>query len=444
MSKETQRNLETITSFLTGLKSPISHIQTNYGAPQDPRAFLKRVKGAILYRGSWLLDLAAVRRIATYTLFFPRVLLPAYMAIPRGSGQEGEVLGGLRDLADAGLIESFHLEYHSYLTDLNQVYFGPSISLEDLAKNKTFPRTKVYFKTPAQPLHMLLPLLITVWELQDLRSRELLLSRQEDLLRARFGGTRATYESMSPKLVEHLKDCPRMMRVYNFGEEADGLLKLLEEVPVDIVDYAYYSNLTYHWVRMLGFGAATCDKAETEVFEAKAGKLASGNDSISFRRIIDAYIRLPYFPDLSEVSVREILKLRTALGKERMGFVREIAALAQKGIGEQETMPYSGKEWAAFQEAIAREVWSRMKHLVPSIPIPMHSTLKTAEVFLSGLSLFFWQAGVPGFVSGALSLQKYYRTDPIVLFSLEAERLAKIAKSKHYPGRWSWVGPDGA
>jgi hypothetical protein len=263
--------IATSIEYLSGLKYPVDHVQTNFGSATDPRAFLQRARRGLLYRGSWILDLVTMRRLATYSLFFPRLFLPGYMLIPCGSGEEGEVIQALRQMAADGLLEVFHLEYHSYLGKIGRLHHvGPAIALEDLANNCVIPRTKVYFKGIApQSIHLALPLLTTVYSLRDEEYREVLLARRHALLDARFGSSLARYERMAPQLSRHLDECPNLLARLGFPTEGNELRVLLKSVPHDVVDYCYYTNLSYHWVRFLRFGAVDLSRSPWKFAERR-------------------------------------------------------------------------------------------------------------------------------------------------------------------------------
>ncbi len=395
---------------------------------------------SIVYRGPWILTPDIVKRIALWGILFDRVFISSYACIPFEGGRAYGVLQDVIALLEHDIIEPFSVNYHAYYDRLLKFLDIPHIPIYRLSDRHTWPaeyfpegppdglpitaRTKIYGQT--QNTMCNLPMLATIYDLTDRGYRQLLMGKKGELARIRLGAHAQLYRRVWPTLSGHIGRHQKNLQ-RGFPKEAKLLERIRREVPVTIIDYAYYVNLSLHWMTVFQGAALTCDPEELVVYDYKRRRSNTKEEGGQWQDLplaMEAYFNLPMFPSLRDVPVKTILQLRQHKGIEQW---RSYLLELLEGLRVQS--PQDGAaafEVREFSEWLTKDIWARvsgelhkdlsMRHTAKRIAID--STWATAGYIYPPLSAL-------GFMGPVRDVYAAFNRDPILLFTVTADRMLR-------------------
>ena len=211
---------------------------------------------------------------------------------------------------------------------------------------------------------------------------------------------------MWPSLVAHFRDSIEWL-----PEEAkESLHSVLKEVPFTIVDYAYYVNLTLHWLTVFGSTGFVCDPLESPIYEYRCrrrGSAATGRVT----RLVEAFFKIPVFPKIARIRVDQIYQIRDIPEiAEWRAYLRDRAELpSREGAWHEE----GSGEFRALEE----DLWERFMGLAYS-KADQSSIRKRAlrDTAFTLTGMVYPPLSALGFLGSAESFYQSFRKDPIVAF----------------------------
>jgi hypothetical protein len=384
-----------------------------------------RDENALIYRGPWVLDPIAVRRISLYSIFFSKVFVSSFTVIPENVNGSHEVLEDIAALCRLGYVEPFHVNYHSYMDNICTAHFGESqVAIDHLVgsahREYAIPyRTKFYPIPSRQDVNGKIPLLATAYDLQDDDYVQLLQSVRNKLSEIRFGPYSDFYKEMWPRLVQYLQQSIETLP----APERDMLEEARNRLPITVIDYAYYINLTLHWLSVFGATGFGCDPAELEIYRYRLMREDNSQPAPTSGRIVEAFFSIPFFPQFARIRVDQIYRLRQLPEIQSWrAHLRNIASHVVSGSH----VSSNGDHVRTSPEfnAVSDDLWNRFGEIAYSARDMKGIARKGLRD--SGITVGGWAyppLSALGFLGTAREFYRGFNFDPIMAFSLSAREI---------------------
>lgn len=292
-----------------------------------PNKIFKVPELSLLYRGPWLINKNIIHQLAYYSIFFDKIYIPAYTILHKNDEDYDHIVYCIKLMCKYGLLEPFSIYYHSYMLAMGRdIFFNfPVIPLYQTIPREVPPadvisilkdiHRKPYYRGPARTKILdndttrLLPVLATAYDLQDNNYIKLLYSIKNRLAKIRYGTDGSFYRRIWPIFTKHIKLAISELKG-SFPKEAKMFVNIEKNIPITLIDYAYYVNLSFHWLTIFKGASLSTHPNEFEVYNFK---LKRGNNPYNFLPYtIESYFKIPFFPE--DISIEQVLKLRKLKG----------------------------------------------------------------------------------------------------------------------------------
>lgn len=384
---------------------------------------------SLIYRGPWILDSRALKTLALYSLFFSKVYVSSYTCIiPSEIPDYDKVIEGVIKLCQAGVVEPFHVTYHSYLHKTMRWLFPYEefMDFETLFRKGSIPnRSKLYrdgdLATP------LIPLIATAHEFTDENYIEILRSVHRHLSRIRLGSQNLLYKKTWKKLTAHWEESLLELQHKGWKQEACLLEEARSSIPLPLIDYAYYVNLSLHWSTMFRTVALSCHPLEYPIYQHKMSRQMSKAIDLDTTRAIEASFAIPFFPDLEDVPITRILKLGELheLDTWRQYIQHGLAEIREK----RQITKANSVSLDDMRNWLSEDLWRRVVKELWPIYSPNQRKMKAAiDTGVQIVGTVFPPLNLLGFIGPATEFYSAFKTDNVVMFALKATNILSKGK----------------
>jgi hypothetical protein len=278
----------------------------------------------ILLRGPWVINLFVLNRMLLMCMLFKKVYISGYAGIQKDDSDAKAILEKLSFLIKAGKIEAYAINYHNYfdmlgrssgslhyIFDMNSLEFWVSLGYteSDSADLLCQPITKIY-NDAADDIYEA-PIISAGKDLEDKDFVRELMKLPKYLSMIRMGDyNHDLYRRLWPRYLSNLKAeiDDRASEGYQW---AIAMRQALETMPITLIDYAYYLNLTMYWLILFFKCSISFSHYEEAIWRVKAksaSKYWSTDDYFIFPRV-QQFFEFPSFKDLYSMSNDEYLDL---------------------------------------------------------------------------------------------------------------------------------------
>lgn len=379
---------------------------------------------SLLYRGPWVIDADAIKLICLLSLFFDRIYLPGYSIVPDGPDRE-DIVEALHQLALQSAIEAFILDYHNYMAARFRPEW-PGKLIESLAREGILPRVKIYGNLKGlSDGATIVPLLATIYDMEDSSYRSFLSNRMDSLAAFRFPGRQKELdERLWAWATNYIDAVPSTLSSAGFEKEAAMVNEQLQQVPLKVFDYAYYLNLGFHWTTVFRKSWLYVDERETDVYFQRFGAhLDKGISKLS--TAASAYVQLPFFPGLNDVPILELVKVRRELAKETSDmreYFNMVSNLKYANTAGEGFSPNTDQ----MKEFMLADLWERSSKALGSYLSKGSKLLESGMyIGINAASLAFPPLGALGFIGPVKEIYQTFNQDPVLFFTLKLGHKAR-------------------
>jgi len=397
-----------------------------------PNKIFKVPKLSLLYRGPWLINKNIIHQLAYYSVFFDKIYIPAYTILHKNNEDYDYIVYCIKLMCKYGLLEPFSINYHNYMLTIgrNMFYDFPVVPLYQTIPRENPPtdvisilkdiHRKPYYRGPARTkiydddTTRLLPVLATAYDLQDNNYIKLLYSIKSRLAKIRYGTDGSFYRKIWPLFTKHIKFAISQLDK-SFPKEARMFKNIRKNIPITLIDYAYYVNLSFHWLTILKGASLSTHPNEFEVYNFK---LKRGNNPYNFLPYtIESYFEIPFFPE--NISIEQILKLRKL--PELLAWREYIKNISKHPCSDGFNIDKLKSQNVEF---ITKDLVKRIGEEFISKTSKQKKILSAAsQTVLTIGGLIYPPLSCLGFIGPAKEIYSAFNTDPILMFFFKSSKI---------------------